>query len=197
MTDDNKPALTQAERLKNEPLDRIIGRLGDDQKQALAFAYAERAVRVVAPAVLQGKGAGSTVAGLGAVPPVKDAASAALARDALQNLHKAADAARLKEEAAAGGLTDGPATHAASALSFTVEAVKASLGEGGLKVSVQGGNVQQGPKAITNLSAPPRALVTARYILAMCNALGPEHHAAEELQLKTEAQAILKSRRVI
>lgn len=190
------PLSTQADRLKRETLDRLLGRLGDAERQALAFAYAHRTVTQTAPRVLKEKGAEAWAERLAALPAISDETTAKAARDGLAPLHAQADKARLAEEDAAGGLADGPGTLAAHVLSLTLESIKATLGEAGLKVNVSG-TAAPVNKAVVNVGGPPRALVAGRYAQALAATLGEDAKAAEEMNQKVEAQDALKSRRVI
>jgi hypothetical protein len=190
--------LTAAERLLKEPLERILGRLSPDQKQALAYQWANRCVKTLAATHLDAAGLKAEAGRMRAFPDATDEASATRLRESVRGVHEASDAARLKEEAAAGGVTEGPCTQAAKATSLANEAVKASLGEAGMKVKVSSGATAAAPKAVVNLDGNlSRAMLAGRHAVLLARMAGDASAADEELKQKQDAMAILKAPRRI
>ncbi|MBI5497319.1 MAG: hypothetical protein HY904_20055 [Deltaproteobacteria bacterium] len=186
---------TAAEKLAKEPIDRLLGRLTPDQRQVLAYAWASHAVTQLLPPHLEGAGLTREASQSRAAPPATDPRTAATLRDVLVAMQEATERLRKKEEEAAGGrITDGPGSRASQALSQATEAVKASLGEAGMKVKVSGAVVAPTVKGagVTPDGNLQRATLAGRYAALLARMGGEQAQADEEARQKNEAVTTLR-----
>jgi len=188
---------TAADRLAKEPLDRLLGRLSVEQRAALAYGFANRALRVSAPRLLESVGQAAPASRLKALAAVVDDATAGMARDVARQLAEAADKARDKEEES--GKTSGPAKTASQGLSFAVATVKAALGETGLRVTQTSGpaGAAGGVKKEAVDTGVQRALLAGKYAVSLLALQDAQAAQDEEALQRQELMTILKAPRRI
>ena len=192
---DNVPLKTAQEKLGSEGLDRSLGRLSVDQRQQLAYQWADRAVRVHTAALLDQVGLGKLAQVLKSAPACKDEAGCRALRDTAQKVWDEVEKLRLAEEAliAEGADNNGPGGRGSSALSRAVEATKAALGEAGLKVKVMAGAQapQQVKKEAVDINVG-RAVMAARYGANVAAMVAADGLANEETRQRQEIKEMGK-----
>lgn len=185
-------SLTAEQRLLKEGLDRMLGRLNPQQRQQLAFGWAHHAVTTLAPPHLTAAGLKSEAKVLAGLA-FSDVATADVAKEKTKAVSEAADAARKKEEEEARGITEGPRTQAAKAASFALEAIKASLGEAGMKLKVTGPNQAPAARPVVDVDGNvSRAVLASKYAALLARMDGDAAAAEVEARHKQEVVAILK-----
>ncbi len=187
-------SLTASQRLLKEGLDRILGRLSAEQRQVLALQWCSLAASTLAPRWLEEAGLKAEAKTLAGMTALADLGAAEAAREKAKTVGAAADAARRKEEEDARGATEGPATQASKAASYALEAIKAALGEAGMKVKVSGPGQAPVARPVVDVDGnQSRALLAARYAALLAGMAGGT--AAEDLeqQQKQDAVNLLKA----
>jgi hypothetical protein len=188
-TKDTSVVATAQEKLRSEELDRSLGRLSVEQRQQLAYLWADRAVRVHAATLLEQVGLAKLAAPLKAASECKDEAGCRALRDTAQRVWDEVEKLRLAEERniPEGSDNAGPGGRGASAMSRAVEAAKAALGEAGLKVKVTAGS--QGPQQVKKEAVDvnvSRAILAAKHGANIAGLMSADGVAQEEARQRQD-----------